>query len=526
MAAGIARVGRYELLVELARGGMAELYVARLTGVGGFQKLVVIKRILPHLAVDNAFVEMFLDEGRIAAQLAHPSICQIHELGEDRGELFLVMEYLEGVPWSALIERSRARSTAEQILRLTAGVLDQACEGLHHAHTLRGLDGEVTPVIHRDVSPQNLFVTVDGVCKVLDFGVSKMVKDGPRTRSGVLKGKLPYMSPEQIQGGRLDAGSDVFALGVVLWESLAGESLFDRDTDFLIGKAILEDPIPSLASRGAPPAADAVVEGALARDRERRFRDARAFGEALRRAAASVGGIYDVKEIAAVVREACGDEIAARQRRISRAVADGPAHVAAAAARPLPAAAATVAGSESIQVRRMSLPVGRRRPRRSYLVGLGGAVLAAAVLVIAVVSARHVTTAERAGGAVPTSADRAPAPVAEPPIVRRDEAEAEAEVRPAPAAEPPRAPSGRSRRATRSHVEPALAAEAGSLTVDSTPYATIYVDGEELGHTPLFRAPVAPGKHTVRAVRADGRQRTFQIEIASGKELKQGRLRW
>jgi serine/threonine protein kinase len=206
-------LGRYELLHELGRGGMAELYLARRRGVAGFEKLVAIKRILPHLVREAHFVELFQQEARIASRLSHPNICPVDELDEDRGELFLVMEYLEGASWADL---SAAVPAGDESLRLAAGVLAQACEGLHHAHTLR--DG---PVIHRDVSPQNLFVTINGTCKVLDFGVAKVLRQGPeRTRSGVLKGKLPYMSPEQIEGDELDARSDVWALGVVLWEAL------------------------------------------------------------------------------------------------------------------------------------------------------------------------------------------------------------------------------------------------------------------------------------------------------------------
>jgi len=222
------RFGRYELLLVLGRGGMAELDLARLNGVGGFAKLVAIKRILPHLAQDRQFVEMFLNEGRIAARLSHPNVCQVYELGEVDGELFLAMEYLDGVSWDDLLAQVRVTFDAPARLRLTAGVLSQAAEGLHYAHQLRDVAGNSTPVIHRDVSPQNLFVTVDGVCKVLDFGVSKMMTDGPRTRTGLLKGKLPYMSPEQIRGEPIDARSDVFALGVVAWEALAGARQIGR----------------------------------------------------------------------------------------------------------------------------------------------------------------------------------------------------------------------------------------------------------------------------------------------------------
>ncbi|MBA3821154.1 MAG: serine/threonine protein kinase, partial [Deltaproteobacteria bacterium] len=272
-------MGRYELLIELGRGGMAELFLGRLQGAGGFAKLVAIKRILPHLAQDKQFKEMFLNEGRIAAHLSHPNVCQVFELDEVDDELFLAMEYLDGVSWDHLV---RELPRDESSLRLIVGVLAQAAEGLHYAHGLRDLEGQLTPIIHRDVSPQNLFVTVDGVCKVLDFGVSKMMTEGPRTRSGVIKGKLPYMAPEQIRGEELDGRADVFALGVCAWEAIAGERLYDRASDFMIGKAIIEEDAPSIATHwpDCPPAVDAVIRRALDRDRERRHASARDFGTA------------------------------------------------------------------------------------------------------------------------------------------------------------------------------------------------------------------------------------------------------
>ncbi|HEY0992090.1 MAG TPA: serine/threonine-protein kinase, partial [Kofleriaceae bacterium] len=240
-------IGRYELLLELGRGGMAVLHLARAQGVGGFTRLFAIKQILPHLAVDPPFVEMFLNEGRIAARLSHPNLCPVFELGQDRGELYLVMEYLDGVPWDAL---AAAAPRDARGLALTAGVLAQACEGLHYAHTFRDVDGTPLAIIHRDVSPQNLFVSADGVCRVLDFGVSKIASDRRRTDTGLLKGKLPYMAPEQLHGEVADPRADIWAVGVMLWEALTGERLFDRATDFLTYQAIIDAPIPAVATGG------------------------------------------------------------------------------------------------------------------------------------------------------------------------------------------------------------------------------------------------------------------------------------
>jgi len=267
-------IGRYELLLELGRGGMAVLYLGRLVGLAGFTRLFAIKRILPHLAADPVFVDMFLDEGRIAAHLMHPNLCTVYELGRHHGELYLVMDYLDGLPWETLVA---AAPRDHRGLALAAGVLAQACAGLHHAHTFRYPDGTALSIVHRDVSPQNLFVSRDGTCRVLDFGVSKIASDPRRTRSGVRKGKLPYMAPEQVQGDSVDARTDLWAIGVLLWEALVGRHLFDRDTDFLTYQAITAGDIPSVNADGAryPAAADRVIARALARDRRHRQPTAR-----------------------------------------------------------------------------------------------------------------------------------------------------------------------------------------------------------------------------------------------------------
>src|SRR4029079_7291949 len=283
----------------------------------------------PHLAVDPPFVDMFLNEGRIAARLSHPNLCAVFELGSERGELFLVMEYLDGVPWDALCA---AMPRDARGLALTAGVLAQACEGLHYAHTFTDGDGTLTPIVHRDVSPQNLFVSADGVCRMLDFGVSKIASDRRRTGTGLLKGKLPYMAPEQIQGELADPRADIWAVGVMLWEALTGERLFDRDTDFLTYQAIMDAPIPSVHSAGTaaalaaaparyPPAVDHVIARALSRDRDARYPTARDLGRDLARIAADAGGASTREQIADAVLPLCGARPAAPRRAIAAATA-------------------------------------------------------------------------------------------------------------------------------------------------------------------------------------------------------------
>ncbi|HEX8113542.1 MAG TPA: serine/threonine-protein kinase, partial [Kofleriaceae bacterium] len=273
--------GKYSLVARLATGGMAEIFLARLQGAAGFEKLVCIKRILPHLARDRQFVAMFLDEARIAARITHPNVCQVFELGEIAGSYYLAMEYLEGIPLACF--RRDDDYGSEPDPRLVAGIAVQACEGLHHAHQLRHSDGSVMEVVHRDMSPQNLFVTADGIVKVLDFGIAKIQGATVRTSTGAIKGTYAYMAPEQLRGERVDRRTDVFALGIVMWETLARRTLFKRDTEFLTFQAITAEPIEDICAirPDVPAALSSVIMTALARDRDERFPTARMLGEAI-----------------------------------------------------------------------------------------------------------------------------------------------------------------------------------------------------------------------------------------------------
>jgi serine/threonine-protein kinase len=516
---GLARpkqLGRYELLLELGRGGMAELDLARLSGAAGFAKLVAIKRILPHLAQDKQFVDLFLNESRIAAQLSHPNVCQVFELCDEDGELYLVMEYLDGVSWHELAARIPFGDDTR--LRIAAAVLAQAAEGLAYAHQLRDLQGNPTPVIHRDVSPQNLFVTIDGVCKLLDFGVAKMMTEGPRTRSGLLKGKLPYMSPEQIRGEPLDARADVFSLAVVTWEALTGDSLFDRDTDFLIWKAISEEPIPLATSRRPelPPAIDHLLAKALARDREYRHPSATSFASEL---VAIAGRPFTTAEIATTLRSACAAKLDDRARAIARVSSKRP-----------PSAADTVrdaAETTSMLMRRESVAV--KRPKRRT-----GLVVAAAIAVIGAVAIGIAIGRISSDASVVAPADAvaviAPPDAAAPPVEAAVDAIAELrKLRDKPTREISDlykiGPALAQVRTAVASVHTATAAP-GSLTIESEPYATIYIDDRKLDVTPITQASLPAGSHRLRAVLQDGRERTMTIDIKPSQELNLKKLAW
>jgi serine/threonine-protein kinase len=266
------RVGRYEILARLDTGGMAEILLGRVTGPMGFERAVVIKRILPHLARDPSFVEMFLDEARIIAAIRHPNVVQVQDLASEGEDLFLVFEYLEGESASALIHRLRARARTLSPA-VCAYIAAEACAGLHAAHELKRPDGTPQDLVHRDVSPANLFIAYDGSIKVIDFGIAKAADRDASTQAGQVKGKLAYMSPEQAGGRELDRRSDVYSLGVTLYELSTGTNPFRRASDVATLEAIRREPLapPSSIVPTYPRELEAVCTKALARDAQERY---------------------------------------------------------------------------------------------------------------------------------------------------------------------------------------------------------------------------------------------------------------
>jgi serine/threonine protein kinase len=316
------RFGKYTLVAKLATGGMAEIFLARLHGDGGFEKLVCIKRILPHLAKDPQFVAMFLDEARVAARISHPNVCQVFELGECENQYYIAMEYLEGVPLSVFRRKDFYPMLPDPRLVAAFGV--QACEGLHHAHQLKRADGELLGVVHRDISPQNLFATTDGIVKVLDFGIAKVQDATVRTSTGAVKGTYAYMAPEQLRNEKLDRRVDVWAIGAVLWETLAQRHLFKRDTEFLTFEAITKLPIPDIceARPDVPPLLGDTIARALSRNPDDRFASARALGEALAQAVAPLGGAASAATISDEVSRSFESTLA-EQRMLLRIAREG-----------------------------------------------------------------------------------------------------------------------------------------------------------------------------------------------------------
>ena len=266
------RFGKYQLVRELASGGMAQIFLSVYQGLEGFNRVVAIKRVLPQMAASPEIVQMFLDEARLAARLEHPNIVRTYEFGVEDGRYFMVMEYLAGEDLNAVL--NRAAATGHRLpIQFVAQVASRVCAGLHFAHELLDADGRPLGLVHRDVSPGNIVVTYFGEVKLIDFGVAKAATNVVRTRTGILKGKISYMSPEQLRSRGVDRRSDVFSTGVVLWELLAGVRLFARESDAATLYAILDDEIPPVQARrpDVPDELARIVERALARAPEDRW---------------------------------------------------------------------------------------------------------------------------------------------------------------------------------------------------------------------------------------------------------------
>jgi serine/threonine-protein kinase len=269
MEGPVVTFGQYELVRRLARGGMAEIFLAIERGMEGVERQVVLKRIVPHMAEAEDFIAMFLDEARVAARFSHPNIAHVYNFGEVQGVYFMAMEYVDGMTLSALMRQCRPGLIPVEIaLRVVADV----CAGLHHAHETRDLRDQLLGVVHRDVSPQNVMVSRAGAAKLLDFGVARASTQSHSTRAGQLKGKLGYIAPEQFHNQPLDRRADVFSAGVVLHELLSGTRAFVRETEAATVNAILHDDVPPLPAQAALPAGlEEVIGRALAKDPAHRY---------------------------------------------------------------------------------------------------------------------------------------------------------------------------------------------------------------------------------------------------------------
>lgn len=464
---------------------MGEVFLGRQLGPEGFRRAVALKRVLPGHGDDAELRRMFIAEANIMAGLSHPNLCQTVELCTLDDDLFLVLEYLDGVTLAALLEEVRALPT-----ELLGAILVQACAGLEHAHG-KGL-------VHRDLSPSNLFITGDGLVKILDFGVAKV--DGADRSSSGLKGKSPYMSPEQVTLRAVDARSDLFALGVLGMEALTGEPLFLRGTDFLTYQAILEDTRPV---RLTPSPLDPVLAACLSVEPAGRPESARALAQTVRAALHAAGGEASQHDLAEYVEHHMAATLRATRERVQVALA-----------APSSAAAPVI-------LRTLELDVGAPRPPRPpppspipEAASRRRSIATIALVVVALVGAFAIglyaagdRDREAATSAATPATTAPPAPVRRPP--------------PAPDAGPPRADAAP---VAPEVVRPDAGAPArtartrgtGHLSVDSSPFAELWIDGRKVGTTPLLRHALPEGTHRVVARTEDGRTRRLRVRVRAG----------
>ena len=266
------RLGSFEILRRLARGGMAEIFLARTSGPSGFEKLVVLKKILAKYAARPRYVQLFLEEARLAASLDHPSIAQVYDIGMVDGAYFFTMEHLHGQDVRSILHRAwriGERFAIEHAVQIARHV----ASALHFAHEKQKSDGSLLGLVHRDVSPSNIIVTYDGATKLLDFGVAKTAASTVKTRTGTLKGKIAYMSPEQARGASIDRRSDIFSLGIVLWEMVTTQRLYRAENDLATLQLIIHQPPrpPSQVRPECPPELERIVLRALAQDPDQRY---------------------------------------------------------------------------------------------------------------------------------------------------------------------------------------------------------------------------------------------------------------
>jgi serine/threonine-protein kinase len=548
------RLGRYTLLGKLATGGMAEVFLARQDGPQGFAKTVVIKKILPHFGSDQQFVQMFLNEARLAAIINHPNVVSIYELGEDAATdtYYMVMEYIDGCNLKRL-----SQAAHEQHRALSPGIaarlLADAAAGLDFAHSLKG-EGQVPlNIVHRDVSPENILITYSGLVKVVDFGIAKAAYSESKTRTGQLKGKIGYMSPEQVLGHPIDRRTDVWALGVTLYWMLGGQKPFRGENEAQVIHQILSvEPAPLPDS--VPRELQRIIAKTLAKNADERYATGAALQADLERYLALSGQAVNASACAAYMNELF-PEASDPDRLLTRAILSGQLRQML-GQQPTPSRTATGAGAGTApgSLAKTVTSGSGAKPKQSWRTALIAAPLL--LLPIGGVGAYIWYQSQRSEGAPPlaqpvpapvaTATAPAPAPApapAAPPVkapalaaVRPDPAPAldlRAPASPAPASSRKHRPSpGQRPTAAEQPPSPAPAPVAapaptpapephgppGLLAIRVLPWASVFVDGRMVGTTPFEPISVASGRHRVELVNDELHvKRNLTVEVKAGE---------
>jgi len=298
---------RYKVLEKVAAGGMAEVYRAESAGLEGFKKIVAIKRVLPHLSEKKQFIGMFLDEARVSAHLSHSNCVQVFDIGVGDNTYFIVMEYVDGSDLKGVIEYRRKHNLPFPVEEACL-ICVRICEGLAYAHELTDGKGESLHIVHRDMSPPNVLITRHGEVKIVDFGLAKANSQLERSEPGIIKGKFSYLSPEAAKGGVVDARTDIFAVGIILWELLAGRRLFMGESDLETVRMVQAARVPSIRelNRNVTPELEKVLMKALTEDPDQRYQRARDFGSALNQLLFKVGrsvSSFDIAELVEPIRK-------------------------------------------------------------------------------------------------------------------------------------------------------------------------------------------------------------------------------
>lgn len=307
---------RYRILDRIAAGGMAEVYRAESAGLEGFKKVVAIKRVLPHLSEKKQFIGMFLDEARTSAHLSHSNCVQVFDIGVGDNTYFIVMEYVDGADLKAIIEHKK--QVGQRISMEAASLIClRICEGLAYAHDATDHKGRMLGIVHRDMSPPNVLITRHGEVKIVDFGLAKANSQLERSEPGIIKGKFSYLSPEAALGGAVDLRTDVFAVGIMLWEMLAGRRLFLGETDLETVRQVQAAAVPPIRKFNSEvtPDVERVLAKALARDPTTRYQTAREFGQDLNDLLFRIGRPVSSFDIAALVRDAAAAREAEKRRK-------------------------------------------------------------------------------------------------------------------------------------------------------------------------------------------------------------------
>jgi len=302
-------LGKYLLLERVNIGGMAEVFIAKTFGVGGFEQILAVKKILPTMAEDEEFIKMFIDEARVSVQLNHPNIVHIHDLDGKDDTYYIVMEYVSGRDLRSVLERFRRRKERMPI-PMAAYIASKMCAGLDHAHRKKDVKGMELHIVHRDVSPQNILLSYEGGVKLIDFGIARTAIRSTKTEVGMIKGKFGYMSPEQAFGLPVDRRSDVFAAAVILYEMLTGEKLFSAESDYSTLEKVRKTEFrpPREVNADISPALEKVLLRALSRDMEKRYQWASEFHEALEEFIVGEEGSFSEKQLSSILKEMFADE--------------------------------------------------------------------------------------------------------------------------------------------------------------------------------------------------------------------------